>query len=72
MNMSSVDLSATRTFTSDEAQTMATELGIDSRALGRDLGRWGLLPEVEHGPGNTEADVSGDDPSVTGTQGSGT
>ena len=68
--MMSVDLPAQRGFTGDEAQTIATELGIDPGALGRDLGRWGLLPELEHGPGDTETDVGGDDASLTGTQGS--
>ena len=65
--MISVDLAARRTFTSDEARAIATELGIDFWALGRDLGRWGLLSEPERGPRAARFDVSGDDRSVTGT-----
>jgi len=37
--MISVDPLATRTFTSNEARAIATELGIDLGALGRDLKR---------------------------------
>jgi hypothetical protein len=37
--MISVDLPATRTFTSNNARAIATELGIDLGALGRDLQR---------------------------------
>jgi hypothetical protein len=37
--MISVDLPATRTFMSNEARAIATELGIDLGALGRDLQR---------------------------------
>jgi hypothetical protein len=50
MDMIGVDLAAKRTFTSDEARAIATELGIDFGALGRDLGRWGLMSELEPGP----------------------
>ena len=37
--MISVDPLATRTFTSNNARAIATELGIDLGALGRDLQR---------------------------------
>jgi len=39
LRMISVDLPATRTFMSNEARAIATELGIDLGALGRDLQR---------------------------------
>jgi len=39
LRMISVDPLATRTFTSNEARAIATELGIDLGALGRDLQR---------------------------------
>ena len=61
-----VDLPASRRFTSDEARAVATELGIDFGALGRDLGRWGLLSEREHGPWAARTDVSRGDRSGTG------
>lgn len=66
--MGSVDLAAKRTFTTDEARGIATELGIDFGALGCDLEqfRMGLDVELEHGPRDPETDVSGDDPVVTG------
>jgi hypothetical protein len=48
--MISVDLPATRTFTSNNARAIATELGIDLGALGRDLQRWGSMSGPEHEP----------------------
>jgi hypothetical protein len=55
-------------FTKDQARAIATELGIDFRALGCDLEqfRLGLGVELEHGPRSPESDVSGNDPIVTG------
>ena len=55
-------------FTKDQARAIATELGIDFRALGCDLEqfRLGLGVELEHGPRSPESDVSWDDPLVTG------
>ncbi len=66
--MGTVELATKRSFTSDEAQAVATELGIDFRALGCDLEqfRMGLGVELEHGPRDPETNVSGDDPIVTG------
>src|ERR1035438_4852924 len=62
------DLANKRTFTSDEARTIATALGIDFGALRCDLEqfRMGLDVELEHGPRDPETDVSGNDPLVTG------
>jgi hypothetical protein len=62
------ELATKRSFTSDEALAVATELGIDFGALGCDLEqfRMGLGVELEHGPRDPETDVSGDDPIVTG------
>ena len=60
---------ATRgSFTSDEAQAIATGLGIDFGQLGCDLEqfRMGLDVELEHGSRNPETDVSGNDPIATG------
>ncbi len=50
--MATVDLAAKRTFTTDEARAVATELGVDFAALGCDLEqfRMGLDVELEHGP----------------------
>jgi hypothetical protein len=63
-----VELATKRTFTTEEARAVATELGIDFGALGCDLEqfRMGLGVELEHGPRDPETDVSGDDVSVTG------
>jgi hypothetical protein len=68
MAMGSVDQAAKRYFTKDQAQAIATELGIDFGALGCDLEqfRMGLGVELEHGPRDPETDVSGDDVLVTG------
>jgi hypothetical protein len=62
------ELATKRSFTSEEARAVATELGIDFGALGCDLEqfRMGLGVELEHGPRDPETDVSGDDSIVTG------
>ena len=62
--MGTVELATKRSFTSDEAQAVATELGIDFGALGCDLEqfRMGLGVELELGPRDPETNVSGDDP----------
>ena len=66
--MGTADLAAKRYFTKDQARAIATELGIDFKALGCDLEqfRMGLGVELEHGPRDLETDVSADDPIVTG------
>ena len=66
--MGTVELATKRTFTTQEAQTIATELKIDFAALGCDLEqfRMGLDVELEHGPRDPETDVSGNDPMITG------
>jgi len=63
-----VKLATKRSFTTDEARAIATQLGIDFGALGCDLEqfRMGLGVELEHGPRDPETDVSGNDPIVTG------
>ena len=57
-----------RSFTTEEARTIATELGVDFGALGCDLEqfRMGLDLELEHGPRDPETNVSGNDSIVTG------
>jgi hypothetical protein len=66
--MGEIEQATRRSFTSDEAQAIATELGIDFGQLGCDLEqfRMGLDVELEHGSRNRETDVSGNDPIVTG------
>ena len=66
--MGTADLAAKRYFTKDQARAIATELGIDFKALGCDLEqfRMGLGVELEHGPRDPATDVSGDDRIVTG------
>jgi hypothetical protein len=68
MTVGTVELATKRTFTTQEAQTIATELKIDFAALGCDLEqfRMGLDVELEHGPRDPETDVSGNDPMITG------
>ncbi|HEY5277247.1 MAG TPA: DUF5661 family protein [Coriobacteriia bacterium] len=68
MTVETVKLATKRSFTSDEARAIATQLGIDFGALGCDLEqfRMGLGVELEHGPRDPETDVSGNDPIVTG------
>ena len=66
--MGTADLAAKRYFTKDQARAIATELGIDFKALGCDLEqfRMGLGVELEHGPRDPETNVSGNDPLVIG------
>jgi hypothetical protein len=66
--MGTAELRTKQYFTKDQARAIATELKIDSRALGCDLEqfRLGLGVELEHGPRSPESDVSGNDPLVTG------
>src|SRR5665811_154594 len=61
--MGTAELLTKKYFTKDEARAIATELGIDFRALGCDLEqfRLGLGVELEHGPRDPETDVSGND-----------
>jgi Protein of unknown function (DUF5661) len=73
MTVETVKLATKRSFTTDEARAIATQLGIDFGALdfgalGCDLEqfRMGLGVELEHGPRDPETDVSGNDPIVTG------
>ena len=66
--MKTTELATKQSFTTEEACTIATELGVDFGALGCDLEqfRMGLDVELEHGPRDPETDVSGDDPIITG------
>lgn len=66
--MGAIEQENRRSFTNDEAQTIATELGIDFGQLGFDLEqfRMGLDVELEHGSRSPETDVSGNDPIATG------
>jgi hypothetical protein len=68
MTVGTVELVTKRSFTSEEARAVATELRIDFEALGCDLGqfRMGVGVELEHGPRDPETDVSGNDPIATG------
>jgi Protein of unknown function (DUF5661) len=68
MAVRTAKLATKRSFTSREARAVATELGIDFKALGFDLEqfRMGLGVELEHGPRDSETDVGGNDPIVTG------
>jgi hypothetical protein len=62
------ELATKRSFNTEEARTVATELGIDFEALGCDLEqfRMGLGVELHRGPRDPETDVSGNDPIITG------
>jgi hypothetical protein len=55
-------------FTTDEAASIAAELGVDFEALGFDLEqyRMGLNVELEHGFRDPLTNVTGDDPMTTG------
>ena len=66
--MGTVDQSAKRYFTKDQARAIATELGIDFKALGCDLEqfRMGLGVELEHGIISPKTNVTGDDWNLTG------
>jgi hypothetical protein len=62
------EMTIKRSFTSDEALAVATELEIDFEVLRFDLEqfRMGMDVELEHGLRDPETNVSGDDPIVTG------
>ncbi len=66
--MTIVEPTARRSFTTEEAVAVATELVIDFEGLGFDLEqfRMGLEVELEHGTRKPATDVRGDDPTVTG------
>lgn len=66
--MGAIAQAGRRSFTIDEAQAVATELGIEFGPLGCDLEqfRLGLDVELEHGSRGPETDISGNDPIVTG------
>jgi hypothetical protein len=68
LEVGATKLAAKRSFTSDEADAIATELRIDFGRIGCDLEqfRMGLDVELEHGSRDPETDVSGNDPIVTG------
>jgi hypothetical protein len=68
LEVGATELVTRRSFTSDEARVIATELRIDFGQLGCDLEqfRMGLDVELEHGSRDHETDVSGNDPIVTG------
>ena len=66
--MGTDDVPIKRSFTSDEALAVATELRIDFEALRFDLEqfRMGMDVELEHGLRDPETNVSGNEPTVTG------
>ena len=66
--MGAMEQASRRSFTSDEAHAIATELEIDFGQLGCDLEqfRMGLDVELEHGSRDPATDVSGNDPIATG------
>lgn len=66
--MGTDEMTIKKSFTSDEALAVATQLGIDFEALRFDLEqfRMGMDVELEHGPRDPETNVSGNDPKVTG------
>jgi hypothetical protein len=57
-----------KSFTREEALAVATDLGIDFKALKCDLEqfRMGLDVELEHGPRSPKTNISGDDWNITG------
>ena len=66
--MGTAQISARRTFTREEALSVATWLEMDFETLRYDLEqfRMGLEVELEHGLRSPETDVTGDDSIVTG------
>lgn len=66
--MKTVEPATRRSFTTDEALAVATELGIDFQALRFDLEqfRMGMDVELEHGQRDPKTNVTGDDSVVTG------
>jgi Protein of unknown function (DUF5661) len=68
MAMSESEKSVKRSFSTEEAAAIATELGIDFGTLGCDLEqfRMGMDVELEHGLRDPATNVSGSDPLTTG------
>ena len=66
--MAAEDAGIRRSFTSEEALAVATQLGIDFAALGFDLEQFmmGMGVELEHGLRDPATNVTGSDPLVTG------
>jgi len=66
--MGADEMTVKRSFTSEEAAAVATELGIDFEVLGFDLEQFriGMDVELEHGVRDPETNVSGSDPITTG------
>ena len=66
--MGTAAMTVRRSFTSDEALAVATELGIDFKALRCDLEqfRMGMDVELEHGLRDPETNVTGSAPITTG------
>jgi len=61
-------MSARKTFTADEGRRIGEQIGIDwsSSPFDVDQFRRGLNVELEHGLHDSETNVTGDDPLVTG------
>jgi len=61
-------MSARKTFTADDARRIGEQIGIDwsSSPFDVDQFRRGLNVELEHGLHDSETNVTGDDPLVTG------
>lgn len=57
-----------KTFTTEEARRIGTEIGIDwdSSPFDVEQYRMGLDVELEHGAGDPETNVTGSDPIITG------
>jgi len=53
-------------FSSDEARRIGDSLGLDWGQVDLEQFRMGLLVELEHGTGDPETNVTGDDESLTG------
>jgi hypothetical protein len=61
------ELATKRSFYTEEARTVATELGIDFGALGCDLEQFRMgWRRAQPWPSDPETDASGNDPIVTG------
>ena len=60
--------STTTRFTLDQARTLGTSIGIDwaTSPFDAEQFRMGLDVELEHGAHDSETDVTGDDPVLTG------
>ncbi len=57
---------ASRTFSNDEAREIGDRLGVDWSNVDIEQFRMGLGVELEHGRVDSDTDVTGDDPLVTG------